>query len=496
MTARAKRSRVRKNWDMSVYAKWGRDVMARGRPGLPIMAGEGTLMEHKRKPNSYIYVDTPCGRIKGLRTGMCLMFKGVPYASAGRWEDPEVVRHWDGAYDATGPGAHCCQYLQFYPRYEEGFNAFYYDQYADKELFRYSEKDGLNLNIWTREGAKDLPVAVFFHGGSFQTGGNNTGNICRGEGYCERGVVLVSANYRLNAFATGWDETHRGNYAIKDQIAALTWVQKNIRAFGGDPDRVTVMGNSAGAMSVQLLLYSPYAKGLFHRAVMMSGGGDLTARGVPARPEWDQKIWQLVMERYGAQRLEQLKDLPAKELFDTWTQVCSMDPGTYAHRAYPVIDGDVIPAEPAELRKTGRVTDVPCIIGITSRDMIPELLYGAALDWAVYHAENGRSPVYGYYMDRPAPGDDAGAYHGCDLWYAFGTLDRSWRPYEELDWQLSDQMLDYFTGFIKDGTPHADGLAEWLPMEGKDARFLRFSDEPPIMFQPQEAPFADSIRHG
>ena len=93
-------------------------------------------------------------------------------------------------------------------------------------LYRYSERDGLNLNIWTPEGAKDLPVAVFFHGGSFKTGGNSTGNINEGAGYCRRGVILVSANYRLNAFATAWDgDHHKGNYAIKDQIAALTWVK-------------------------------------------------------------------------------------------------------------------------------------------------------------------------------------------------------------------------------------------------------------------------------
>lgn len=440
-------------------------------------------MEHRGKPNSYVRLNTPCGELRGLRTGTCLEFKAVPYARAGRWQEPELVERWEGRYDATGPGAHCCQHLQFYPRYEDDFLAFYYEQYADKEVFRYSERDGLNLNIWAPEGAENLPVAVFFHGGSFRTGGNGSGNICRGTGYCERDVILVSANYRLNAFATGWDDTHGGNYALKDQIAALRWVHRNIAAFGGDPERVTVMGNSAGAMSVQLLLYSPYAKGLFHRAIMMSGGGDLTARGIPADPKWNQKIWRLILERYGAKKLAELEKVPAKELFDTWTQVCGGEPELEAYGAYPVVDGDVIPAKAEQLRRTGTVTDVPCIIGITGKDLIPELLYEAALDWAAYHAENGRSPVYGYYMDRPAPGDKAGAYHGCDLWYVFGTLDRSWRPFTEADWRLSDQMLDYFTGFIKDGVPHADGLTEWLPMTDGAPGFLRFGDTLPVMLQ-------------
>lgn len=439
----------------------------------------------KHKPNSFHYLDTPCGRLRGLRKQDHFEFKGVPFAYADRWEDPQVVEHWEGVYDATGPGAHCCQYLQFYSHYEDQLNAFYNEQYADKELYRYSERDGLNLNIWTPEGAKDLPVAVFFHGGSFKTGGNSTGNINEGAGYCRRGVILVSANYRLNAFATAWDGCHhRGNYAIKDQIAALTWVRSNIAAFGGDPNRVTIMGESAGAMSVQLLLYTPYARGLFRGAVMMSGGGDLTGRGIPADPKWSQEIWKTVLRRYGALELGELTRLEAKEIFDAWTDACKISPEWASYGSYPVLDGDVIPDHPAKLRADGAVTDVPCIIGITGGDLIPEILHNAALDWAAYHAENGRSPVYGYYMERPAPGDDAGAYHGCDLWYAFGTLGRSWRPYTEADWRLSDVMLDYFAGFIRDGAPRGAGLPEWIPMTDGRNHFLRFSEAPPEMFCP------------
>ena len=437
----------------------------------------------KQKPNSYYELEAPCGRLRGLRRGDCLLFQAVPFARAGRWEDPQPVERWEGIRDATGPGIHCCQYLQFYPRYTDPLNSFYYEQYADKEIHQYSEADGLNLNIWTLERGSKLPVAVFFHGGSFCTGGNTTGNIHEGAGYCRRGVILVSANYRLNAFATGCDDTHKGNYALKDQIAALRWVRENISAFGGDPERVTVMGESAGAMSVQLLMYTPYARGLFRGAIMMSGGGDLTARGVPADPKWSREIWRCVMEQYGARSLDELKQLPAKAVFDAWSQVCKSEVELARHWAYPMVDGDVIPAGAAQLRAAGAIADVPCILGITGRDMIPDVLRKAAEDWADEHRQHGRSPVYAYRMDCPAPGDAAGAYHGSDLWYAFGTLDRSWRPYTEEDWQLSDRMLDYFAGFIADGVPHAEGLPVWSAMTDGDNRFLRFDHEMPAMIQ-------------
>jgi len=444
----------------------------------------------------YVHLNTPCGEIHGLRQDDCLAFLGVKFANAERWEDPVVVKQWDGVYDATKEGPACLQHGGFYPVIQGNFNDFYYNQNKEKKVYAYSEEDGLNLNIWAPEGAEKLPVAVFIHGGSFVSGCNASPNIFNGVDYCKRGIVLVNINYRLNAFATGFDKKRRGNYALKDQIAALTWVKENIAAFGGDPERVTVMGESAGALSVQLLMYSPYAKGLFRRAVLMSGGGDFEHLGTPTRPGILEATWQVVMDQYGVESLDELKDKPAKEIYDAWMAAGATELNLGNHCAKPCVDGDVVPGHFAELALANAITDVPCVIGMSGEDMWPFYLYSFATEWAAYHAKAGRQPVYGYYLDRMLPGGDGvGAYHGCDLWYAFGTLDKNWRPFEEVDYRISENMMDYFAGFIKTGTPVAEGLAEWKPMTDKETEFIRFGDELPAMYQPPVTKLAASIRN-
>ena len=441
-------------------------------------------MEYKRKPNSYVFLDTPCGRIRGLRREGYLLFQGIDFAHAGRWEDPKVVEHWEGVYDATRQGPLCSQHLEFHKEYSDGFSKFYYEQNAEKKIYEYSE-DGLNLNIWTPEGAKDLPVAVFIHGGSFVSGGNSSPNIFNGADYCKRGVILVNINYRLNAFATGYDETHKGNYALKDQVAALTWVKNNIAAFGGNPERIVAMGESAGALSLQLLLYCPQAKDLLKGAVFMSGGGNFETLGTPARPEITEMVWKMVMKKFGVSSLDELKDVPAKDVYDAWLEAGSTNITLANNCAKPIVDGEWVPGTFAELAANGGILDVPCILGLSSEDMFPYYLYHFAVDWAAYHEKNGRQPVYGYYLDRQVPGgDNVGAYHGVDLWYAFGTLDYNWRPFEETDYRISENMIDYFTAFIKTGDPNTDGLAQWSPMTQKEPHFIRFGDEPPAMYQP------------
>lgn len=453
-------------------------------------------MGYKRKPNSYVHIETPCGKIRGLRRENYLLFEGIKFADAGRWEDPVVVDRWEGEYDATRFGPLCSQHAEFYRDVPEGYSRFYYEQNAEKRIYEYSETEGLNLNIWAPEKAKDLPVAVFIHGGSFVSGGNSSPNICSGEEYCRRGIILVTINYRLNAFATGYDATHKGNYAIKDQVAALKWVKNNIAAFGGDPDHIVAMGESAGALSVQLLLYCPGARGLLKGAVLMSGGGSFERLGTPARPEVSETVWKLVMGKYGVDSLDRLKNLPAKELYDAWLAAGMTDMNLASHCAKPVFDGEWIPGTFAELVAGNAIEDIPCVIGMSSQDMFPFYLYTCAVEWAAYHAKNGRKPVYGYYLDRQIPGGDhVGAYHGVDLWYAFGTLDANWRPFEEIDYRISENMIDYFAGFIKTGVPAAEGLAEWRPMTDKVTEFIRFGDDLPEMYQPPVDLLVSDIRN-
>ncbi|MDR7855329.1 carboxylesterase family protein [Tissierella sp.] len=439
-------------------------------------------MRYKNKPCSYIFADTPCGKIKGIRKDGYSLYKGVRYATAARWEDPEIIQGWQGEYDATKSGPWCLQYNAFFEGHDTPFSKFYYDQAAEKPVINYSE-DCLNLNIWVPEGVENAPVAVFVHGGSFVSGGNSATYII-GEEYCKRGIIMVSINYRLNAFANAYDEDHNGNYALKDQIVAFKWLKENIAAFGGNPDNVVGIGESAGALSLQCLLYSPQAKGLLSGAIMMSGGGNLDVLGIPAKPWFTEATWDIVKKKFGVDSIDKLKNKPSKEIYKAWTEAMATDIDLTNHSAKPIIDGDIIPKPVSELVANGEVNDIPCIFGLSSEDMFPYILYTKAIEWAVSQSEAGRSPVYAYYMDRQLPGDDAGAYHACDLWYAFGSLDLNWRPFTEIDYRITDNMIDYFAAFIKSGNPNNGELAEWTPITKENVKFINFGDEEAAMCEP------------
>lgn len=436
---------------------------------------------YRMKENSYIYLDTTCGKIKGLNKGDYALYKGIRYATARRWENPQVVTSWQGEYDATKFGSLCCQYSGFYDKYES-YAKFYYDQTADKVISSYSE-DCLFTNIWAPKDAKNAPVAVFIHGGSFVSGGNNAAYI-QGEAYCKRGVVFASINYRMNAFGNAREGDEGGNFMLRDQIAALRWMHENIAAFGGNPDKITVIGESAGALSIQCLLYSPIAKGLFTGAVLMSGGGNLEALHMPAAKQHVAKTFEIMKEKFGVKTLAELKDTSAKAIFDAWTEVSATDQNLLNHNAKPFVDGEVIPAAVGQLMKEGATLDVPCIFGFSSEDMWPFILYTAATEWAAYHSKLGRSPIYAYYMDRQLPGDAAGAYHACDLWYMFDALDMSWRPFTQIDYRIADNLVNYVTEFVKTGNPNHGSLVKWEPLTHKSTRFLRLGDEEAAMYQP------------
>ena len=439
-------------------------------------------MRYKKKKCSYIFSDTPCGRVKGVRKNGYSLYKGIRYATAARWEDPELITAWEGEYDATRFGPWCCQYKAFFDGHDTPFSKFYYDQAAEKIVNEYSE-DCLNLNIWVPEDAKNAPVMVFVHGGSFVNGGNSAAYVI-GEEYCQRGIITISINYRLNAFASVHEKGHPGNYGLKDQMAAFRWIKGNIAAFGGDPDRIVGIGESAGALSLQCLLYSPQAKGLLSGAIMMSGGGNLDVLGIPASPMFAERTWSIVKEKFGVDTIDELKDTPAREIYEAWTEAAATDINLSNNCAKPIIDGEIIPKPVPELLADGDINDIPCIFGFSSEDMYPYILYTKAKEWAVNRSKAGKSPVYGYYIDRQLPGDDAGAYHACDLWYAFGSLDLNWRPFTEIDYRISENMLDYFADFAKKGSPNNGELPEWTPITEEDIRFMHFGDEEAAMCEP------------
>ena len=422
----------------------------------------------------YITKNTPCGPVRGADTQKgYAYFLNIPYAKARRWERPVETTRWEGTYDATTPTPWCLQRASFGP--DIGPTArFYGYETVIKQVVHYSE-DCQRLNIWMPEHAVNAPVLVYIHGGANQTGGS-TAPAYNGSAYAKRGLVAVTINYRLNIFGSAIDgKEFTGNYGLWDQITAMQWVRNNIAAFGGDPDRITVMGESAGAVAVQNLMYAPQAKGLFHRAIMMSGGG-LYHRN--RYPEKYIKLWQDICAELGVSGLRQLQDYPAAELFSLWSRLCRE--GKYGNAASPMVDGITIPEEPEELAKTGKVNAVPAIIGILSEDMWPHTLYQAAMGWSRYMAQQGLAPVYGYYFDRQLPGSDDGAYHACDIRYAFDTLDQCWRPFTDIDYRISRDMMDYFEHFARTGELTPPGLPQWEPLD-KAQQFLHFGDAPCAM---------------
>lgn len=403
-------------------------------------------------------ITTPCGEIRGTtcRIPSVVAFKGIRYATAGRWEYPRQVEKWDGVYDATKYGNCSYQPRAFYNEEENLKKIFYYNEFRKGEKYFYSE-DCLFLNIWTPTDAdvnSALPVIVYIHGGGY-TGGCGHEKHFDDPVWPAKGVVAVTINYRLGPMGflclpeLEEEAGHTGNYGLFDQIEALRWVQSNISSFGGDPSRVTIMGQSAGAMSVEQLCLSPITSGLFCGAVMSSGcgmGGMLLTK-----PEKVYPFWQEVMKRSGCESLEEFRKLPAKELFAQWQSAKKEVKGGMMSTT-PVKDNILVGDNSSPVK-------IPYIVGSNSHDMAPPILSSLAKKWG----KKDNITTYAYMFDRMLPGDNCGAWHSSDLWYWFGTLSNCWRPMEDKDYDLSDRMTDYLCNFAKNGNPNDENLPKWNP---------------------------------
>ena len=420
---------------------------------------------------SKVTIDTGLGRVTGTEEKGVRMFRGIPYAITERFELPKPYPAWD-EFDATGPETDCFQYRAYHDE-SVGRYEFYHSEFRPGRKpheWKFAESP-MTMNIITRAEAKKDPVLVFIHGGSFENG-------CVGElpygtctEYAKHGIVYVSLGYRLNVFGL----YKSGNYGLHDMVFGLKWIKEHIADFGGDPDRITIMGQSAGAMAVMDLLYTKILEGVVKGAIMMSGAGTVPDFAGPLTPEEsDEKFWSKVRERAGAKTEEEFKAMPDQTIFDAWYDTFLEIGGVRVQQ--PGIDGTIIPKMPSKIMREGSYLDVPVIAGVTSQDFMPYLIYDIAEGLGIMRSLQRRSPVWGYFFDKTPPGDRFKAFHAADLWYMFGNMDKSWRPFNREDEKIKDEMVHYVANFVRWGTPNGDGLPYWPSLSVKRRKFRFFGD--------------------
>lgn len=420
------------------------------------------------------------GILEGTPGDHCTIFRGAPYAQpplgALRFRAPQPPLPWDGLRPAQ----------QFSPRAWQMVQTGFYEKefFSNPAYLPAMDEDCLYLNIWTpaKSAGERLPVAFWIHGGAFINGFGSEMEF-DGEAFARRGVILVTINYRLGAFGfLATPEITRenggvvGNVGILDQVAALRWVSENIAAFGGDPARVTIFGQSAGSLSCQTLASSPLARGLFSGVILQSGGGYGDPLKRDLLPEEAYATGQQFSQLCGVKTLAELRALPAKELMTAARNLFATMQG-FKLPFSPVLDGHVLAAGYNASIEQGLLHDVPFMAGSTRADLggDPASAGGAAhpmnrgcIDLSLWLEKHGRKPAYVYQFNQAPQGYEAGAFHSSELWYLFGTLERSWRPKTPGDYVVSAALGDYWASFIKTGDPNTSGLPEWRPCTAAD----------------------------
>lgn len=442
------------------------------------------------------------GQIQGVSADIkgVTVYRGIPYAAAPigdlRWKEPQPVEPWEGVKLCDKFGHPGYQSVHYPGRYTTEWG------YGDEAP--YSE-DCLYLNVWTKnpgEVDKKLPVAFWIHGGGYREGWGSEPEF-DGQEWAAKDVVLVSFNYRLGVFGflchpeLSAESPHgvSGNYGILDQIAALKWVRENIAQFGGDPDNITIIGQSAGAGSVRTLSESPLTEGLYKGAIIMSGGGlnrDLSAptngRTVTSLATAEQQCKE-VLDWAGLTDLQKMRNASTEVLYSLSTiknmvenpapAIPGMPAGMGAMfgaggiTGQPVVDGYVSMQGFDQAALEDNLHKVPYMCGYTLNDMgnmAPNIA-----DFCLNREEMG-GVCYAYEFARPLPDDGSqpnvltGAFHSSDLWYIFKSLKHCWRPWTQGDWDLSERMLTAWSNFVKYGNPGDD----WQPYTKENPKFMVF----------------------
>lgn len=422
------------------------------------------------------------GVVQGVQEDGYVLFKGIPYAKPPigdlRWKRPEETESWDGVYMADTWPPMCMQIL---PSPDNPMMGPYHAEfYSNPEFMPPMSEDCLYLNIWMpdyKEGEK-LPVAFWIHGGGFG-GGFSSEVEFDGEAYAKRGVMLVSVAYRTNIFgffAHPWldkenEEGISGNYGIYDQLMALNWVYENIEAFGGDKNNITIFGQSAGAMSTQIMVSSELTGNIPAKAILQSGiTCDCKFLYTPTLKE-EEEIGEMFVRISGADSIEELRKLPAEEILKLKEE---LDPKLWQLGKglvlVPNVDGVVLKETVGEAYRNGHMKKIPYICGVVTDDLAatPEeikkkktgILMEDCKHWALKTEELGQN-TYVYHFNHDVPGEGGPAFHSSEIWYTFGTIGRNILPMTEEDYALSDKMVDMWTNFMKYGCPDPDGSYEW-----------------------------------
>jgi para-nitrobenzyl esterase len=425
------------------------------------------------------------GQVQGvvIDSANVIVYRGIPYAAPPvgdlRWKRPQPVKAWDTLMIADTFSDAAIQRIRN-PK-DGNYGTEFHFLCNDP---KYSE-DCLYLNVWTPVGApgkstKKLPVAMWVHGGAY-SGGWGFETEMDGEAWAQRDVILVTINYRLSGFGfLNYPELSAedpdgvsGNYGLLDQIAALKWIRNNISAFGGDPENITVFGQSAGGASIRNLCLSPMSKDLISKAIIQSGGGlsDLIPTNAKTQSELDAAMKEK-LDGMGLTSLSALRALPSDTLYKVlgklgWGRGISFAP----HQ-----DGVVLKQSFEEATYSGAIANIPYMIGYTADDMGD--MSKPILNFAAVHDSVSHMPTYCYLFDRKLPDDGRpclkGAFHSSELWFVFHTLGRSWRPFTEADFRLSDEMVDAWTNFAKYGNPNGKGGDAWTPATRENPYFHPF----------------------